>query len=185
MTPVITTQRLNLHPTLPLDEKAFWTLGSTDFEVVRWLTGSSWPPVRKELSDHLLAGPRKDVYTEGAAFSILLDGHPIGGCKVSAPDESEYYPELPTLGYWLGRDYHGNGYGYEAMSALIDWSFQTYDMPAIAARVLKENSRSQKLLKKLGFKETGECVRFSNSLHAEVENYVLKLSREDFVEAAL
>ena len=42
------------------------------------------------------------------------------------------------IGYWVGAEFHGAGYGFEAANAM-----------------LLENQMSYHLLKSLGFKETG------------------------------
>ncbi|WP_310621630.1 GNAT family N-acetyltransferase [Flexibacterium corallicola] len=49
MIPAINTKRLRLRSYQMSDLERHWQIGASDFEVVRWLTGTSWPPVQSEL----------------------------------------------------------------------------------------------------------------------------------------
>ncbi|MFC4439622.1 MULTISPECIES: GNAT family N-acetyltransferase [Natrialbaceae] len=61
----------------------------------------------------------------------------------------------PDLTYWLLPDVHGEGYGREAVSQLIDYVFRTYDVPGVGAVAYDFNDASRGLLESLGFTEEG------------------------------
>jgi ribosomal-protein-alanine N-acetyltransferase len=60
------------------------------------------------------------------------------------------------LGYGLGESYQGKGFMFEAVSAVIHFSFHELNIHRVMANHLPENERSARLLKRLGFQR--ECV---------------------------
>lgn len=64
--------------------------------------------------------------------------------------------EPPELGYWLGEPYWGRGFCTEAARALLEAAWRTGLYPIVGARALSANSRSRRVLEKLGFVLTGE-----------------------------
>jgi len=61
----------------------------------------------------------------------------------------------PRLGIWLVPEVHGEGYGTDAMSLLVDYAFRVYDRPAVKAKVFEHNAASRGLLETLGFQLEG------------------------------
>jgi [ribosomal protein S5]-alanine N-acetyltransferase len=59
------------------------------------------------------------------------------------------------LGYWLGKEYRGNGYSKEAILSLIFFTFNNLLLNKISAKSLSENYISNKLLESLGFRKIG------------------------------
>lgn len=62
--------------------------------------------------------------------------------------ETQYSHEL---GYMIGSKYQGNGYGYEAASAVLDYVKEQYEIDDIFVEVSPENIASINLATKLGF----------------------------------
>jgi len=62
---------------------------------------------------------------------------------------------VPEIGFILHPDYWGQGLAGEAVGAVIAHVFATYDAPAIIAEADPRNDASVRLLKRLGFVETG------------------------------
>lgn len=60
------------------------------------------------------------------------------------------------IGYWIGTRFQGQGYAYEAASAVIAELKRLYRTLEITAECRLENAASWKLLQKLGFRSTGE-----------------------------
>lgn len=65
----------------------------------------------------------------------------------------------PDLAYWLVPEVHGQGYGAEAVSLLVDYVFDVYDHPAVGAVAFATNDASRGLLESLGFAEEGRRRR--------------------------
>lgn len=82
-------------------------------------------------------------------FLIELDGRVIG--EVGADP-------LPEFGLILHPDYWRRGLGYEASSAVIGHIFATHAVAALTADVDPRNEGSIALMKKLGFRKSGEGV---------------------------
>lgn len=59
------------------------------------------------------------------------------------------------VGYALGRDYWGQGYMGEALSALFDFCFSNLDLHRLEADVDPRNANSIKTLERLGFRQEG------------------------------
>jgi RimJ/RimL family protein N-acetyltransferase len=65
----------------------------------------------------------------------------------------------PELGYWIAAEHQGEGYSTEAVVLAVDYSFRTYDHPAVGARAYAFNDASRALLESLGFEEEGRVRR--------------------------
>jgi len=180
MLPDLKTRRLVLRPLQARDAGAIADLGGRDFEIVRWLTGASWPYVEGEAEDFVNKIVGSDPFQTEAAFAVTLGGVFIGVVAVEAPGDLNELPDLPTLGYWIGRAFQGHGYASEAVEAVLDWAFEAYGTEAVAARAFEENSRSRALLRKFGFKPFCLTERFAKALDRRVPNVVVRLEKADF-----
>ena len=70
-------------------------------------------------------------------------------------------PEAPELGYWLGVEYWGWGFGTEAARAAIDFTFEEFDIEHLLAGARVTNPSSRNILEKCGFQARGvELHRF-------------------------
>jgi ribosomal-protein-alanine N-acetyltransferase len=65
-----------------------------------------------------------------------------------------------TLGYWIDKNYEGQGYMREALQVIIDYAFQTLMLRRLNAASLPDNNRSIKLLLSLGFEEEGYAKKY-------------------------
>ncbi|SHL31094.1 GNAT family N-acetyltransferase [Roseibium suaedae] len=175
--PSLTTRRLVLRPLERRDAESIAMLGNRDFAIVRWLTGPSWPYEDGEAEayvEKVLSGSQ----AETAAFAITLGGVFIGAIELTAPGDLDgEQSDCPTVGYWIGRSFHGFGYASEALQAVLDWAFEVQHCPAVAARAYEENAASRALLRKHGFAPAGKDVRFSRPLDRKVTSIVVRLDR--------
>ena len=89
-------------------------------------------------------------------FLIECDTAPIG---VVGVDWRE--PEAPELGYWLGVESWGKGFGTEAARAVIDFTFEEFDIEHLVSGARVTNPSSRNILEKCGFQWIGvELHRF-------------------------
>lgn len=113
-------------------------------------------PYSQYLEDytHELAGH----YTTGQRFSIdTLDGIHIGNCSYYNYDEFRGDTEL---GIMIGnRDYWNNGYGTDAVTALVDYVFSNTSLHRIYLKTLNWNERAQKCFGRCGFTRYSELSR--------------------------
>ena len=74
-------------------------------------------------------------------------------------DRSEQ--DAPELGYWLGVEHWGQGFGTEAARAMIDFFFEESDAEHLIAGARVANPASRNILEKCGFQWSGvELHRF-------------------------
>ncbi|MEK4029617.1 GNAT family protein [Pseudobacillus sp. FSL P4-0506] len=87
---------------------------------------------------------------QAVRFSIVevLSNEIIGSCGYNSLDFDNAKTEI---GYDIARMHWGNGYATEAVSALIDYSFNALNFNRVEAKVEPQNVNSIKVLKKLGF----------------------------------
>jgi [ribosomal protein S5]-alanine N-acetyltransferase len=62
---------------------------------------------------------------------------------------------LAELGYLLGREHWGQGYGQEAVAAFIEFAFTALPLRRLEALVDTRNEASSQLVKRLGFTREG------------------------------
>jgi len=98
-----------------------------------------------------LAGESRET-----VFLIEHNGTPIG---VVGADWRE--SDTPELGYWLGVEHWGQGFATEAVRAMIDFTFEEFDVPFIRSGARVANPASRNVLEKCGFQWCGvELHRF-------------------------
>jgi RimJ/RimL family protein N-acetyltransferase len=128
------------------------------------------PDVRYPLGNPVMS---RDDYQGHAGddadrFLICLDEDDAGP---GSPDEDEVRRigaaavedadwKRPEVGYWLVPEEHGQGYGKEAVSLVVDYVFRSYDAPAIGAAAYAFNDASRGLLESLGFSEEGRRRKY-------------------------
>lgn len=74
------------------------------------------------------------------------DGVLLGRCGFGVYGEDE----IPEIGYSLYPEFWGNGYAFEAASALRDWYWRETDRPYFIGLADTRNISSLKVLRKLG-----------------------------------
>jgi RimJ/RimL family protein N-acetyltransferase len=90
------------------------------------------------------------------AFLIEHNHTPVGMVGVSWRE-----PEAPELGYWLGVEYWGQGFATEAARAMIDFTFEEFDVEHLMSGARVANPTSRNILEKCGFQWSGvELHRF-------------------------
>lgn len=115
---------------------------------------------------------RKGFADHGTGFSLVEShsGEKLGMCGIIYRDT---LPE-PDLGFAFLPRHTGNGYAFEASTAVLKEAFRDFKLFRIAAIVSPGNLRSEKLLLKLGFQK-GRRIRHGED-SSPVDYYVV--SRE-------
>ena len=87
------------------------------------------------------------------------------------------------IGYWIGIDHIGNGYATEAVSALVKTGFAIEGLSRIEIRCAPENTRSQHVPEKLGFKMENIVKRmlYENT----VETMIWSLTKKDYAASPI
>jgi len=84
---------------------------------------------------------------------IRRDGNEmVGSIDLSIDDDNR---SSGAIGYWLGEDYWGHGYGTEAARAIIGFAFGILRLEEVTANALPDNDRSIRVLEKAGLIHIG------------------------------
>ena len=150
--PRLETERLLLRTVEKNDLPALLAINSND-DVTRYLPYASWSVMADAQAwyecireRHEKGSTMQFVVIEKQADAV------IGSCLLFNLDETNAYAEA---GYLLGKPYWGNGYMHEAMSALIDYAFNSLQLRRLEAMVDPRNVASDRLLTRLGFTREG------------------------------
>lgn len=152
MKPELQSKRLNLVQTENKHASAlfvFWT----DPVVTRYMNIDSFSTLDEVTQIITLSNQLAEI-NQAIRYTIFIRNTNtiIGSCGFNYMDFENGRAEI---GYDLGQDYWGEGYGSEAVLTLIDYWFRILDMNRVEAKVDPENSQSIKLLEKLGFQFEG------------------------------
>jgi 8-oxo-dGTP diphosphatase len=181
---VIETERLRIR-SLRDDDLPDLVALIGNWEVVRWVSsvphpyteadGREW--IARVQQDHATGHPRR------FAIALKETDRLIGGVGLdgSTGDESEE----PSLGYWLGQLYWGNGYGREAVAAVIDYGFRTLGIETIRAYTDPRNGASQKVLLNCGLKKVGEIKLSKPTRHGAQRAPLFRISQQELEATAI
>lgn len=174
---IIETARLQLR-SLRDDDLADLIALIDNWEVARWVSSVPHPYIEADgrnwialvRQDHATGRPRR------FAIALKVTDRLIGGAGLdgSTGDESDE----PSLGYWLGQPHWGNGYGREAVAAVVDYGFRTLGMETIRAYTDPRNAASQKVLLHCGLKNVGEIELLKPTRHGARHAPLFRISQQ-------
>lgn len=152
------SERLLLRPFERADAPAAHEIYRDEL-VMRWV--GTGPVTRAEQTAAMLGGYIEHQRKYGFSFwaVLLRDGGQLIG------DAGLYRRgDRVELGYTLGREHWGRGYGTEAARTCVDAAFEKLGIGRVEALVRPENIASAAVLAKLGF-EPRERVFVHGALH--------------------
>lgn len=88
------------------------------------------------------------------AIERKADGLLLGVVSVEEKDDR---PATAELGYWVGRDFWGQGFTSEAARLIAAHAFDDLGYACLVACVFSGNIASERILQKVGFVPTGAC----------------------------
>jgi 8-oxo-dGTP diphosphatase len=179
MTPsgiVIETARLRIR-SLRDDDLAELVALIGNWEVARWVSsvphpyseadGQAW--ITKVQQDHATGRPQR------FAIALKETDRIIGGVGLDGDAGTEC--DEPALGYWLGEPYWGNGYGREAVAAVVAYGFRTLGIETIRAYTDPSNVASQKVLQRCGLINVGEIELTKPTRHGARRAPLFRVSK--------
>ena len=122
-----------------------------------------------EMLDGCLKHP--DQWDWYAAWMIeKRDATPVGDlCFKGLGDDG-----VAEIGYGILEEYRGQGYAAEAVQAVCRWAFRHSELRALEAETAPENTASQRVLEKCGFRTNGsvgeEGPRFARTRSCEEQH---------------
>lgn len=159
------TARLTLRPVAAGDKEAVLTALNV-FDVTRWLRTVPFPYSAEDF-DHFL----KVIAVPGQDFAIQDDE---GFAGVVGFDRDR------EIGYWLEPRAQGRGYATEAAAAVLRAAFSA-DSRNMMSGYFVGNTRSARVLDKLGFTETCRSDEFCVAQGVAKPHVTLTLTAEEFL----
>jgi RimJ/RimL family protein N-acetyltransferase len=181
---VLETERLTLRQPTLADVKAMAGLAND-----RRIAENTRRLPHPYLQDHAvefvraMADERRDT-----AFLIENNHTPIGMVGINRGEA-----DVAELGYWLGVDHWGRGFGTEAARAVIDFFFEEFEHDQLISGARVANPASRNILEKCGFQWSGvelhrfealgsstpvDCFRLSRSVWSSLKNWGSSTRRE-------
>lgn len=151
----LTTERLVLRPLAAGDAEALHRLVN-DWEVTRNLSVVPFPYPRA-LADDWIRSTR-GALADGSAYQLAITGREgeqemlvgVVGLTIDAKRR------CGRLGYWVGRRFWGHGVATEAAGRLARWGLANLTLERLEAGVITDNPASAAVLRRIGFRQTGE-----------------------------
>lgn len=113
---------------------------------------------------------------------FLKNGTVIGQMTVQPKKKYPNNPEIRDVGWFINPKYQGQGYAYEAASAILDYMFFEVEIEIIKTSSAKINPSSWKLMEKLGFERTGEKnSHFLDANGKYLKSYTYEITREEYL----
>lgn len=116
--------------------------------IAKFMTDKFPHPYAKENGEAFISFATKDDPIH--IFAIDVNGEAVGGIGLHPKDDIERMNA--ELGYWLAEPFWGKGIITKAITQIVDFGFNTYDITRIFARPFGTNLASQRVLEKAGFK---------------------------------
>jgi RimJ/RimL family protein N-acetyltransferase len=139
--------------------------------------------------DHAVAFVRAMASDERSTVFLIENNYtPIGVAGVDWRRS-----DAPELGYWLGVEHWGQGFGTEAARAVIDFTFEEFAAEQLFSGARVTNPSSRNILEKCGFQWSGvelhrfealgsstpvDCFRLSRSVWSSLKNWNNSTRRE-------
>jgi RimJ/RimL family protein N-acetyltransferase len=141
------TARLILRPPEPQDAKAIAALAN-DIRIAQNTLRLPHPYTVADAETFIASTDRGEG--EAAFVVTLRSGVAIGAAGIAKLDG-----KAPELGYWIGTQYWGQGYGTEAARAVIDHAFAALGCEELQSGARISNPASRRVLEKCGFQWCG------------------------------
>ena len=148
--PEITTPRLFLRPPEMRDAEAL-VAQINDADIARMTTGIPHPYSLNQARAFISMAEQADADID---LPLIIEHRQKGLAGVVGLHRRE--APFAELGYWLGRDFWGQGLATEAGSALVQWAEEAKGRRALISGHFADNPASGRVLEKLGFLYTGE-----------------------------
>jgi RimJ/RimL family protein N-acetyltransferase len=150
--PPVATERLRLRRLTPGDAEFMLRL-LNDPSYVRYI-GDRGVRTTEEARSYIVSGPLESYSRHGFGLYLVElkeTGEPLGICgllkRESLPDADLGFALLPA--FW------GQGYAFEAASAVVRYARSEHGLTRLLAITSQDNDASIALLEKLGFRDEG------------------------------
>ena len=156
-----------------------------EWEIARWLSVLPYPYTSRDAEQFyaILEPSYAQDKPQFYAMSFKTDPSLIGGVGLHDPRGSDAEEGEIEIGYWLGREYWGQGLMSEAVSTVIAKGFENPANRLMSATTALKNLASQNVLRKAGFRCLGERPRSYEALRGDPVINRWVLTREEWASA--
>jgi RimJ/RimL family protein N-acetyltransferase len=181
---VLETERLTLRRPTLADVKAIANLAND-----RRIAENTRRLPHPYSQEHAIEFVRALANDQRETVFLIENNHtPIGAVGVDWRE-----PDAPELGYWLGFEHWGQGFATEAARAVIDFTFEQFDVEHLISGARVANPSSRNILEKCGFQWSGvelhrfealgsstpvDCFRLTRSVWSSLKNWASSTRRE-------
>lgn len=169
----VITERLVLRPYERRDEDRIAEL-MNNWNVVRMLAMPPFPYTRQDARDYLDLVCGRTPEPENFTSAIAIGRDLVGAIGVGPRNDA------PSIGYWLGEPYWGQGYMTEAMWAATRLFFSASAWDRLGSGIFADNPASLAVQRKLGFEIVGESMMPCVARGEDVRHYDTRLLRVQF-----
>lgn len=155
--PNLRTLRLLLRPFQLADSQRVAELAN-DEELARNLRSFGYPYTLEDAQNWLETLSDEWEQGQSAVFAICPRnqetdevGSLVGAIGVVLDQQSN----RGELGYWIGRDFWGQGIATDAANSVLDFAFSQLGLNRVVAECLVRNPASARVLEKLGMEQEG------------------------------
>jgi RimJ/RimL family protein N-acetyltransferase len=147
-------------------------------------------PLTREQSDAMAARIEAHFATHGfGLWAVEAVGVApfVGFVGLAVPSFESSFTPCVEIGWRLGSCFWGNGYAFEAASAVLTFAFDTLNLPEVVSFTVPANRRSRGLMEKLGLR-TDPSEDFDHPMlpqgHPLRRHVLYRIAQRDWVAAA-
>ncbi len=109
-------------------------------------------------------------------FAIAVEDEAVGGVGYTIDSDVNY--RSAEIGYWLGEEFWGRGITTEALIAVTEHAFSTYDLCRLYAHVFDWNPASARVLEKAGYEFEGRLRKSVTKAGQTIDQLMYAIVRE-------
>jgi len=109
-------------------------------------------------------------------FAIDVGGEVVGGIGFTPQDDVAR--RSAEIGYWLGEQFWGRGIATEALVAVTEYAFATFDLCRLYAHVFDWNGASARVLEKAGYVFEGRLKKSVTKDGQTIDQLMYAMTRE-------
>ena len=175
--PTLRTDRLLLRPFRMSDAPDVQRLAGA-MEVAQWTLALPHPYENGTAERWIESQQRQveDGMLPNFAITLAADGVLMGSIGMEIQAEHQH----GRLGYWLGVTYWNQGYGTEAVKAVLAYGFDTLHLHRIYAPHFSGNLASGRVLQKVGMRHEGRLREHYVRLGRRVDLELYGMIEADF-----
>jgi ribosomal-protein-alanine N-acetyltransferase len=110
-------------------------------------------------------------------FAIVIGKSMIGG--IGLEPGTDIFQRSAEIGYWLGEPFWGRGIATEAVRAITNYAFSTFNLCRIYAGVFEWNPASMRVLEKAGYMREGRLTKSVFKDGRVIDQFLYAMIRED------